>query len=263
MQKPHQFLPTEEEETLVTPRFDDEETVVARRVVPLEEFGQAEPVAAQPLSSAPQYTHEPPASRRSWSLAVVVVSALVGGVFGGAGLYLYQSRASSPRATEAHAAQPVVAPTNAPAAPPAEPTPAATLEIVNSQPAAPTAQQNSGAQTDESDATPKGGASAEQHRDAVDSSEADERKADDERAAAPKHGKKGDRDEEIRRDERRARHSDSDDQLSRDDDDNAPVARRVGTITIFDRPRRASRRDRRRSDSDSDRLRRIFEGQPQ
>jgi len=262
---PQQFLPTDEEETLVAPRFDEEETVVARRVVPLDDVEHPEPVSAQPTATvAPTHTSEPPAARRPWPLALVVASALIGAVLGGAGLYIYQHRASS-HAANAPAAQQPVAPTNAPAAE-SQPTPAPTLEVVNEQPSAPATSQNSDARADESNATPDGGANAEEREAPKGAPDAEQHKADEDRAAvAPKHGKKGDRDEEIERNERRARRSDSDDQLSRSDTDaeGAPVARHVDTITIFDRPRHASRRDSQRSDRGADRLRRIFEGQPQ
>ena len=254
MQNPHQFLPTDEEETLIAPRFDDEETIVARRVVPLGEVGQAEPVATPTATLTHEYQSEQPATRRTWPLALVLVSALAGAVLGGTGLYFYQSRASS-HANNQPAQQPV-APTNAPAAA-SQPTPAPTLEVASGQPSAPAASQNSDAQADESNASPNGGANVEAPKDA----EAEQHKADA-AAGSPKHGKKGDRDEEIERDRRRARHADSDDQLSHADTDadGAPVARHVDTI--FDRPRRAERRDRTRQTSGADRLRRIFEGQP-
>src|SRR5947209_6396807 len=114
MQEPHQPLLTDEEETLVTPRFDDEETIVARRVVPLEEVTQ---VAASPKAFARRYTRLPSATRRTWALALVFVSALAGGVLGGAGLYFYQSRALA-HATNAPAQQQANAPANATATAP-------------------------------------------------------------------------------------------------------------------------------------------------
>jgi hypothetical protein len=261
MQDPHQVFQADEEETLVAPRFDDEETIVARRVVPLGEVGQAEPVATPTAAVASAYPPERPSARRTWPLALVLVSALAGAVLGGTGLYFYQHRASS-HASNQPAAQQPVAPLSAPAAA-SQPTPAPTLEVATEQPSAPATSQNSDAGTDESNASPVGGANVEAPSDAAVPA-AEQRKADAD-AGSPKHGKKGDHDEEIERDRRRARHADSDDQLSNADTDadGAPVARRVDTITIFDRPRRAERRDRTRQTSGADRLRRIFEGQPQ
>src|SRR5256885_6641194 len=89
-QEPHQYLldDDEDEVTLVAPRFDDEETIVARRVVPLEEVGHAAHAVAD--------ARPPSATRRPWVLALVFVSSLVGGgVLGGAGFYFYQRRAAA------------------------------------------------------------------------------------------------------------------------------------------------------------------------
>ena len=258
MQDPHQVFQADEEETLVAPRFDDEETIVARRVVPLGEVGQAEPVATPTATVASAYPPERPSARRSWPLALVIASALAGAVLGGTGLYFYQSRASSHANNQPAAQQPV-----APLSAASQPTPSPTLEVATEQPSAPATSQNSDAQADESNASPVGGANVGAPSDAAVPA-AEQRKADAD-AGSPKHGKKGDRDEEIERDRRRARHADSDDQLSHADTDadGAPVARHVDTITIFDRPRRAERRDRTRQTSGADRLHRIFEGQPQ
>jgi hypothetical protein len=262
MQDPHQVFQADEEETLVAPRFDDEETIVARRVVPLGEVGQAEPVATPTATVASAYPPERPAARRTWPLALVLVSALAGAVLGGTGLYFYQHRASS-HANNKPATQQPVAPTNAPAAA-SQPTPSPTLEVASGQPGATAASLNSDAQAGESNASPGDGANVGTPKDAAAAPEAEQHKADAV-AGSPKHGKKGDHDEEIERDRRRARRADSGDQLSHADTDadGAPVARRVDTITIFDRPRRAERRDRTRQPSGADRLRRIFEGQPQ
>ena len=77
----------EPEETLVTPRFDEVETVQAQPVVPLAEVP---PGASHGRRFAP---------RRLVSLpvALVLVSALVGVVVGGAGLYFYQHRSTMTR----------------------------------------------------------------------------------------------------------------------------------------------------------------------
>jgi hypothetical protein len=77
----------------------------------------------------------------------------------------------------------------------------------------------------------------------------------------PRRGKKGEHDQEIERTRRRAANPDSGGPISRADDAGAPQARRVDSI--FYRPRRAARRDQPRYRSDTDRLRRIFEGTPE
>jgi hypothetical protein len=264
--QPFETSTTDEEVTLVAPRFDEEETIVARRVVPLGEVGHdlsaAAPAAA--TARAPQ----PPPRRRTWPLAgaLVLVSALAGGVLGGVGLFLFQNRA----APRAEAPKQTAAPDNAPAVA-SQPTP--TTEVIDEQPVAPSTSQASGPRADNSDAAPAvnpSNAATETRAaptNAANNADAEQPKAsaDGGQAGAPKRGKKGAHDEEIERNERRAKRSDADGQLSRagTDESGAPAARRVDTITIFDRPRRADRQDRTRRSSGADRIRRIFEGQPQ
>src|SRR5205085_9587280 len=70
----------DDEVTLVAPRFDEEETLVARRVVPLEAVGGAARAATR--AAAPVPARQP---RRSRVLALAFASALGGGVLGGGG----------------------------------------------------------------------------------------------------------------------------------------------------------------------------------
>ena len=63
-QEPHQPLTDEDDEvTLVAPRFDDEETIVARRVVPLEEVGRDAPAVA---ARARPHSRSSSATRPRW-----------------------------------------------------------------------------------------------------------------------------------------------------------------------------------------------------
>ncbi len=236
-----------EEATLVSPRFDDEETLVARPVVPLEVGAQAPPRKAQP--PAPRQTSKDP--RRTGALALVLVSVLIGGVLGGAGLYLYQRQTQDSVANPNATAQPAAQTTEAeaapkPAAPAAQqPEATATTEPVSEtphseEPAAVPAQNDGSAPAHESESAP---VAAERRNPSTEDS-------------APKHGKKGARDQEIER-----RNAPRPDNIARDDNDDAPEARRVDTI--FARPRRATRRERARRDDTPDRLRRIFEGGPE
>ncbi len=100
-----------EEATLVAPRFDDEETLVAQPVVPLD--GAAVEATHAP-APAPYATTTPPlpaharrsrVPRRSWMLALVLTSVLVGGVLGGAGLYIYQRQSEDDRVVAAPQAE--------------------------------------------------------------------------------------------------------------------------------------------------------------
>jgi hypothetical protein len=247
----------EGEETMVAPRFDDEETMVARPVVPLEEVGSDAPRVARAKLST--YLRTPP--RRTLVAALVLVSALAGGILGGAALYLYQKhRSDNAPATEQQQQAD---------APASQPTPEPTPE--------PTTRETAATAQPSADAPAATGPVARADNDASDSA----RDRDKEEAAAapvaerrssppaepapvvtPKHGKRGERDEEPERVERRARRdSEGDDerQARADERENGPrEARRVGVITY--RPRRV--RERRGPYGDGDRLRRIFEGQP-
>lgn len=247
-----------EEATLVAPRFDDEETLVARPVVPLgaeAAEAPAPPVTPRSAFALPAYARRRLAPRRSWVLALVLVSVLVGGVLGGAGLYLYQRQSNdaavappqaetpsetrqqpAPTAEVSDAPPPAAPATDAPAE--AGPAEAATGE------AAPPASEPETAPAAERD-TPDAGGSAGTRR----------------------RGKKGEHDDEIGRPRREAG-PDSGGPVARADDSGAREARRVDTI--FYRPRRAERRAERRAArrarreaGDTDRLRRIFEGTPE
>jgi hypothetical protein len=256
------FADDEGEETMVAPRFDDEETVLARPVVPFEEVGDA-PAAAAPKASTtaapPLYSRLRVAPRRSLVAALVLASALVGSVLGVAGLYFYQQRksadapATEQQRTEAPAAQ---APTetasesksnetSVPAAQPSAPAPAAAASDAEADDDAAAKDKDS----DEADASP-----VAERRNVSE---------DREPAVTPKRGKKGARDEEIQRGAQRAPRYDEDSRpVVRDNDDDSAddrrEARRVGVITY--RPRRV--RPRRDRYDTPDRLRRIFEGQP-
>ncbi|HEX7956004.1 MAG TPA: hypothetical protein VF508_03625, partial [Pyrinomonadaceae bacterium] len=178
-----------EEATLVAPRFDDEETLVARPVVPFGEAGVAEapapavvPAAGAAWRSA--YARLPFKPRRSWLLALMLVSVLIGGVLGGAGLYLYQRQTEDGGAPPQAEAQPeqqqqqAVAP--APAeAPQPEPQP---------QPDAAATAPAAEADTAEPEAAPA--------REPENVPAAGRRDADETEGGALKRGKKGARDEE-------------------------------------------------------------------
>lgn len=263
------FPDDEGEETMVAPRFDDEETVLARPVVPLEEVGGAPASAASKASTtgAPSlYSRTRVKPRRSLVAALVLVSALVGSVLGVAGLHFYQKqkRADEPEPRQQQQAE----------APAAQPTTETVSESKSSETSAPapTAEPSApapeAAEADDDDAHTAKGKDKDKDRDSdeADASPVAERRnasEDREPATTPKRGKKGARDEEIHRDARRAPRYDEDSRpVERDDDDDSAdgrrEARRVGVITY--RPRRV--RPRRDRDDGPDRLRRIFEGQP-
>lgn len=231
------LIVSDAEKTLVTPRFDDEETMVARPVVPLD--ADAPAVPAPELRPAQDY-RSPYAPRRTWMLGLVLVSVLIGGVLGGAGLYLYQRQSHAPAVSPSATTQPETSADAVPAPtahdqpqqaapntePPSQPNePPADAALNAEETAAPVAREPENVPATERRTAPAEG--------------------------TPKRGKKGERDEES---ERRAKPR-ADDNVTRADQ---PQARRVDSI--FYRPRRA---DRRRRGGDVDRVRRIFEGEQQ
>jgi type IV secretory pathway VirB10-like protein len=256
------FTDDEGEETMVSPRFDDEETVLARPVVPFEEVSDA-PAATSASALPPLYSRLRAAPRRSLVAALVLISALVGSALGVAGLYFYQKhRADDAPATTEQQQADVPAPAAAQATP--EPTPESQARETNAHAAEPSASAPVPAPT-ERDARAEGdaGSSKGNAREEADAAPVVERRNVSESrdpVVSSKHGKKGERDEEPRREARRENRDDVEDQPVRADDsgDGRREARRVGVITY--RPRRV--RTRRENYGDSDRLRRIFEGQP-
>jgi hypothetical protein len=263
------FADDEGEETMVAPRFDDEETVLARPVVPFEDVGDAPAVAPTSATSAtsaasttvapPPYSGKRATPRRSLVAALVVVSALVGSVLGVAGLYFYQNRKSAD-ATETQRQQAE--------APDAQPTTETVSESRGGEPSAPVAESQPPApvpaaaepEADDDDAD----TARDKDSDEADAAPVAERRRpseDREPVTTPKRGKKGARDEEVQRGAQRAPRYDVDDRpVARDEvsGDDRREARRVGVITY--RPRRS--RPRRDRYDTPDRLRRIFEGEP-
>lgn len=258
------FTDDEGEETMVSPRFDNEETVLARPVVPFEEVSDAPSATSASAPPPPLYSRLRAAPRRSLVAVLVLISVLVGSALGVAGLYFYQKHRSddAPATAEqqqqadvpapAAAAQATPAPalesqareTNAHAAEPSAPAPASTER--DARAAEGDANSSKGTKREEAEAAP-----AVERRNVSESRDA---------VVNPKHGKKDERDEEPRHEARRANRDNVDDQPVRadDGDDNGREARRVGVITY--RPRRV--RMRRDNYGNADRLRRIFEGQP-
>jgi hypothetical protein len=253
----HLLNDDEGEETMVAPRFDDEETVLARPVVPLGEVGDAPAARASSSSSAapvPLYSRLRGAPRRSLVAALVLVSALAGSVLGVGGLYLYQKH----RAADANATQ-----QQQPEAPAAQPTAETVTESRERETNAPAQVSTPAPAASEPDAqaSEDSDSSKEAERGEVrDDAAAERRNASDDTdsARAVKRGKKGARDEEIQRGADRAPRYDEDDRPVVRDDDDTREARRVGVITY--RPRRV--RPRRGAYDTPDRLRRIFEGHP-
>lgn len=260
------FADDEGEETMVAPRFDDEETVLARPVVPFEEVGDAPdgaPVAASMTVAPPPPLHSRTggAPRRSLVAVLVLVSALVGSVLGVAGLYFYQKGKSADanetqeQQAEAPAAQPT---TETASESPSRETVAPAAAAEPSTPAPAVVEPEVEADDDNADTA------RDKDSDDDDRRVAERRNASEDREPVvnTKRGKKGERVEEIRREARRAPRYDEDSRPPVRDEEASDrrEARRVGIITY--RPRRVRQRRDRDRDGSPDRLRRIFEGQP-
>ncbi|HVF45042.1 MAG TPA: hypothetical protein VM936_18600 [Pyrinomonadaceae bacterium] len=254
------FADDEGEETMVSPRFDDQETVLARPVVPFEEVDDAPAVAASTASMSgapPHYSSLRGVPRRSLVAGLVLVSVLVGSVLGVAGLYFYQKQKSADAQPAAEQQQADV--------PAAQPTTETASESKGGETSAPAAVEPStpapvAAEPEEDD---DADTAKDRDSDEAEASPVAERRGvSEDRAPAPtqKRGKKGARDEETQRAQRAPRYDEDTRPVVRDEvsDGDRRQARRVGVITY--RPRRA--RPRRDRDDTPDRLRRIFEGQP-
>ena len=221
------------EATLVTPRFGEEETVLAQPVVPLADVGPG----AGADEAAPVHAPTPAAPRRSWLLVLVLVSAFAGSVIGGAGLYLYQKGRRAPQQPPAETTteQQPAAPAETSQAAFAEPSPEAPAEAA--EPPAPDAET----EAKEERLAPK---PAPEVKPAADRQPAPD--------ATRKRGKKGEHENDAR-----------------DEDDDGLAARRVDSIIYPTRreqrraERRAARRAERQQSRVVDRVRGIFEGQPQ
>jgi hypothetical protein len=239
----------EDEETMITPRFDGEETRTARPVVPLDSRRRAAVIPSK-FTRYPSWR-----GLGSWPLALVLGSAFIGSVLGGAGLYLYQQRSAAEASTSeprAEVSQPAPhiesSPTPETLTTP-EPTPQPDAEISSVEELASTAPVVS--------TTKENGTS----RDDREKSQRDVRGRDD---STTKRGKKGDRDNEpLVGDQRPHRVSDREPSGEENESEvDGRESRRVGSI-IYPRDGRWERRERRRQRQTSvDRIRGIFEGQP-
>jgi hypothetical protein len=258
MKEPLQSRPTgESEETLVTPRFDEVETVQAQPVVPLAE------VPPPGVGGVRGF-----AGRRfaSWPLALVLVSALVGVVVGGAGLYFYQHRptenasADSPQAAPSPAEAPQVTPPAEESAslPPQQAEPpngeADAAEVVSSEIVEPPAEGADDAKKEEAAKSP-----APEPRRAAEP-------GDD--SGGRNRGRNAEREAEAPRSAPRAARVGSREGARDDDDDGREPEARLSDEIIYPRDRRAARRAERRARRENrqrsvDRVRGIFEGQPE
>ena len=265
MERKNNFTPDEDrDETLVTPRFDRGEAETAQPVVPLAVVsGEAETYDLPAVHSAPRVM-----PLRSWALALILVSALAGGVLGGAGLYVFQKSRQdgaaaapveqTPAAAE-QASAPAVETTPEPSPTPAEEAAALPVELTEQVAELPVADEEA---EDRTDADTK---REESKREEAAAPAPRERSSP---AEAPvKRGKKGDRDEVDNRgrESRPRRVADEYPREAPSDDDDEDYndrreARRVGSIVYGGEGRRERRRQRRQAGVD--RVRGIFEGQP-
>lgn len=249
MQEPDEIsLADESEATLVTPRFDVEETIVAQPVVPLNAAGRV--ASLRPPSLRPRV------------LALVLVSALAGVVLGGAGLYFYQSRSSAVAA----APEPSSVPAEVVQPPPAPVTEAAKDSRQQQHSVATTAHEGVKRDATVTDAPAREAVSKKD--DAREAAPTKRKPSDDEGASAgaPRRGKKGDGGDSAAQSEGRPRRAVYDTQgpIAEDSSHTAHRARRVEAG--LRRAERVRERQRRRREnaarSSGGSIEGIFEGQP-
>ncbi|MGH9942019.1 MAG: hypothetical protein ACRD9R_06635 [Pyrinomonadaceae bacterium] len=247
-----------EEATLITPRFDADETVSARPVVPLVDGSSASPTALL--------------RRRRFSFGLLFLAALIGGVVSVLGYSLYQQQRQQTPKVSGTAAQPnttaddrnETAPAVVPAATLAE-REVAIIETVDEsesgkseaaeravpKKAGPASKERGGREV-----TPK---SAPRVGDAKENARRAEESDDDRRARLSEEREA--RRSEIREERRAARAR----RRAENADDDGPFTRprqasRERESSAPDAPRR--RRNRRDGDGSPSRIRDIFEGPP-
>ena len=253
------------DETLVTPRFDSGEAETAQPVVPLAVVsGEAETYDVHAAGGGPM---PPRAARRaSWPLALVLVSALVGSVLGGAGLYLFQ-KSRQQRATQTEqttgvndaAAQPIAAPVaETTPAPSPEEGAALAVELPDEVAEVPVALEEPEDKDEKKDSDEK----RDESKRATDD-DADAPRAKSPAEAPVRRAKRDDRGGDDHQSRPRRVADDSRDSSPDEDDEeyyDRREARRIGSI-IYGREGRRERRRQRRQPA-VDRVRGIFEGQP-
>ncbi len=245
--------------TLIAPRFDEQELGTAQPVVPL----------AVMSPDAFNYGASPSAqkngTRRSWPLALVLLSALAGSALGVAGLYFYQQRQETPVDSASGTTAAGGVPDEAASSSSTPATAESAIETVTPAPAP--AQGERSAAIVQVAADNKDKARTENERDEKDAKKKKDDDAPpprkvaerDEDTGAFKHGKKGAREETAdeaaqlpQRPRRVERPSASDDEQT---------ARGIGTI-IYPENRRARQSRREQRQRNVDRVRGIFEGLP-
>ncbi|HEY0080530.1 MAG TPA: hypothetical protein VGB73_18140 [Pyrinomonadaceae bacterium] len=250
--------------TVVKPFFDEAATETARPVVPLP----AHPASPFALSS---YTP------RTWVIALVVVSALIGGVLGGIGLSLYQktriSAASAPNeqpATgETTSSQTTVEPAQASSttertneAQAQTPTQTATIATVSDQTGEATAPQPSA--VNEAVAEDVRTTEIKKSNEALKSASDDDRDEDEGKRAERRGKGRGDDDErEQQRVEQRRRAERNAEPVRAARPEHArgePTAYRVDSYVVKERRARREARQQRIEQQPRDRVRAIFEG---
>ncbi len=186
------IVPTgvEADETLTTPHFDAEATLLARPVVPLPEPVEPPPDVYTPAHAAAQAngaSSAPSLWKRS-TLIMIILAAVCVGIASGLAIGLYQSRQKAPVAasttTTTAPAQPVVSePQQAEAQPQAEARQSARVE----QPAEEETEEDASADDEETRGKEPKRRSDDDARDDDDDKPVarDNRKRDEERAAPP------------------------------------------------------------------------------
>jgi len=177
--------------------FDDEATVLAQPVVPLGAQASDAPEEMTVVAGSSAGPGAPAlgvltAARRPTTLALVLVSALVGAVIGGTALYILQRGRTAPAQTNAPAQpQAVEAPTTTDAAPAENQQPAAQ----NSEQPAPPAPQDSQPSTPAAETRP---AAAQEQQPLAEHPGAHE--PDDDRADDGRRNRRRGRDDDYERD---------------------------------------------------------------
>lgn len=243
------------EATVISPRFDDEATVIAQPVVPLDDKAVTEDLGTYVnTGTAPPVVERAWKRRRQLTVALVLIALILGTVAGVVGLRLYQSNRAADRPAASNEQTQSAAESSQP--------PNETTNQVSAETSPPQETVAAAVADGEAKAEKTAERVKEEKETKVENAASRKSSSEAERVAAVKHGKQGEGEPDKRGDEVRPRVYDTQGEMP----DNPEAERRARreeqrlrrAEQTLRRERRGARRERRARMVDS--IRGIFEG---